>query len=58
MMQFIYVFDDEGRDRLLSLQYEMLKYDAQTHISIFLNKEQQYFADGDFKYALSDVLTF
>ncbi len=58
MGTFIYVFCDEGRDKLLSLQYELLKYDEQRHISVFLNKEQQYFADGDFPYALSDTLTF
>lgn len=55
---FIYVFSDEGRDKLLSLQYEMLKCDEEKHISVFLNKEQQYFADGDFPYTLSDTLTF
>ena len=55
---FIYVFSDEGRDKLLSLQYELLKYDETRHISVFLNKEQQCFSDGDFSYALSDTLTF
>lgn len=58
MSTFIYVFSDEGRDKLLALQYELLKYDKEKHISIFLNKEQQYFADGEFPYALSNTLTF
>ena len=57
MDTFIYVFSDEARDKLLSLQYEMLKC-GDNHISVFLNKEQQYFTDGDFPYVLSDTLTF
>lgn len=58
MGTFIYVFSDEGRDNLLDLQYELLKYDAERHISVFLNKDEQCFADGEFPYALSDMLTF
>lgn len=55
---FIYVFSDEGRDRLTALQYKLLKYDEERHIYVFVNKERQYFADGEFPYALSDTLTF
>ncbi len=58
MGTFIYVFSDEGRDKLFSLHYELLKYDEEKHISVFLNKEQRFFADGDFPYVLSDMLTF
>lgn len=58
MSNFIYVFDEEGRDRLLSLQYEMLKCDNEKRIYVFLNKERQDFANNDFKFALSDTLTF
>lgn len=58
MGAFIYVFSDEGRDKLLALQYELLKYDEEKHIAVFLNKERQCFAGGDFPYALSDTLTF
>lgn len=58
MSNFIYVFDEEGRDRLLSLQYEMLKCDNEKRIYVFLNKERQDFAANEFRYALSDTLTF
>lgn len=58
MSNFIYVFDEEGRDRLLSLQYEMLKCDNEKRIYVFLNKERQDFSNNDFKFALSDTLTF
>lgn len=58
MGAFIYVFSDSGRDKLLALQYEMLKCDAEKHIFVFANKESQCFAGEDFPYALTDTLTF
>lgn len=58
MTNFIYVFDEKGRDTLLAQKYELLKSDEQKHIYVFVNKERQTFAGGDFAYALSDTLTF
>lgn len=58
MAKFIYVFDEKGRDALLAQNYEMLKCNEQKHIYVFINQERQTFAQEDFKYALSDVLTF
>lgn len=58
MPAFIYVFDEEGRNQLLALQYEMLKCDDKKSIYVFLNKERQDFSSNDFKFALSDTLTF
>lgn len=58
MPTFIYVFDEEGRNQLLDLQYEMLKCDERNCIYVFLNKERQDFSSNDFKFALSDTLTF
>lgn len=58
MPNFIYVFNEEGRDQLLALQYEMLKCDNEKRIYVFLNKERQDFSNNDFKFALSDTLTF
>ena len=58
MPNFIYVFNEEGRDQLLALQYEMLKCDNEKCIYVFLNKERQDFSNNDFKFALSDTLTF
>lgn len=58
MANFIYVFDEKGRDMLLAQRYEMLKCDERKHIYVFINQERQTFAQGDFTYALSDTLTF
>lgn len=58
MANFIYVFSEEGRDKLLSLQYEMLKCDDSKRIYVFLNKERQDFSCEGLKFALSDTLTF
>ena len=58
MPNFIYVFSTEGRDKLLSMQYEMLKCDEDRHIFVFLNKGRMDFSCSDFKFALSDTLTF
>lgn len=58
MTGFIYVFGDEGRDILLSKQYELLKSDNAKHIHVFLNKDEQNFACDGVTYALSNTLTF
>lgn len=58
MPNFIYVFGEQEKDRLLALKYQMVKCDKNKHIYVFLNKEQIDFAVGDIKYALSDMLTF
>ena len=58
MTNFIYVFDEKGRDALLAQKYELLKSDEQKHIYVFINQESQTFAKNEFTYALSDTLTF
>ncbi len=58
MSGFIYVFSDEGRDILLSQQYELLKSDTAKHIYVFVNKDEQNFACDGVPYALSNTLTF
>lgn len=58
MHGFIYVFSDEGRDILLSQQYELLKSDNIRHIYVFVNKDGQNFVYDGVPYALSDTLTF
>lgn len=58
MSNFIYTFSKEGRDHLLALQYEMLKCDDERGVYVFLNKECRNFTTSEFKYALSDTLTF
>ena len=58
MPNFIYVFGEQEKDKLLAMKYEMIKCDKEKHIYVFLNKERLDFAFGDIKYALSDTLTF
>ena len=58
MVKFIYVFDDDAYRKLLSLQYHLIKADAENNLYVFLNAANQLFAEGDFKYVLSDTLTF
>lgn len=58
MANFIYVFGAESRDRLIALQYELLRADEENHIYVFLNKECQSFSCDDIKFAMSDTLTF
>jgi len=58
MGSFIYVFSAEGRDKLLSMQYELLKSDDAKSIFVFLNKGRQNFSCDGIPWAVSDTLTF
>lgn len=58
MDNFIYVFTESDRDRLLSLGFTILKADESTDIYVFVNNGQQKFTVDDMKFALSDTLTF
>ncbi len=58
MANFIYVFGTDSRDKLLAMQYELLKSDEAKCIYVFLNKECQNFSYDGIKFALSDTLTF
>lgn len=58
MGNFIYVFTKSDRDKLLSLEFTMLKADESADIYIFINDGQRKFTVDDIKFALSDTLTF
>lgn len=58
MSNFIYAFDIESRDKLISMQYELLKSDDERHIFVFLNKERQDFSCDGIQCVMSDTLTF
>lgn len=57
-MSFIYVFNSESRDKLLSAGFHMLKEDVVQGIFVFENPTEQTFAMPDVSYILSDTLTF
>lgn len=58
MANFIYVFGEDAYEKLIELQYELVKPDFEKSVFVFLNDEQQRFSEEDFKFALSDTLTF
>ena len=58
MENFIYVFDENARDQLLSRGSEMLGQNNEKHIFVFLNTGNLNFEDEDIRYVLSDTLTF
>lgn len=57
-MKFIYVFNKEARDAMLSLGLKLLKEDRRNQIYIFENSERMCFSRSDFYYMVSDTLTF
>ena len=59
--KFIYVFNQDARDKLLSAHYRLLKADEQQNIFVFENTGIHSFAaksTDDFSFILSDTLTF
>lgn len=58
MENFIYVFDENARDQLLSKGCEMLGQNNEKHIFVFLNTGNLNFEDENIRYVLSDTLTF
>lgn len=57
MKYFIYVFDEETRDKLLAAGLVMFKADPEGGRYVFLNDGAFTFADGT-RYVLADTLTF
>lgn len=55
---FIYVFDEDARDKLLDMNYKLLKRDEKNHIYVFINEGQELLALGDISYILSNTITF
>ena len=58
MGNFIYVFSVDAYKKLIKLQYKVIKSDFEKGVFVFLNFYSQKFSDGDFKFTLSDTLTF
>lgn len=65
MKKFIYVFNNEAKNKLLNLGYNLIKSDDNSHVYIFNseNKSRTFSADIiegtiDVSYILSDSLTF
>lgn len=58
MTNFIYVFDENAKNKLLDMQFKMLKADAKNNVYIFVNEGQKNFAIDDISYVMSNTLTF
>lgn len=58
MKHFLYAFDEGERDKLLALNYVLVKSDNHNHIYIFENKDNLTFNLKDSKIIESDKLTF
>lgn len=56
--RFIYVFDENTRDSLLSKSYKMITADTNKNIYVFENKFEMKFDMSDIKCVYSDTLTF
>ena len=55
---FIYVFDADAKNKLLSMQFMMLMSDDKKNVYIFVNDDNENFAVDDIPYMISDTLTF
>lgn len=58
MSQFIYVFDENGKDELEKLGLEIVREDTARGIYVFLNSITLNFSSIKSKFAFSDMLTF
>ncbi len=58
MESFIYAFNEEARDTLLSKRYQLLKSDPRKHIYVFVNKDGENFMRDNTQFVLSNTLTF
>lgn len=55
---FIYVFDADAKNKLLEMQFMMLKSDDKNNVYIFVNDDNENFVVDDIPYVISDTLTF
>lgn len=58
MEKFLYVFDKESRDELISVGFKLLKSDKKNDVYIFVNRMDMAFELADISFVRSDTLTF
>ena len=56
--KFIYVFSAEDKNKLLSLGYNLLKYDESQNIYVFNNTGEFRFSSNDMDFVFTSTLTF
>lgn len=57
-MHFICVFDEDAKERLLALGFNLIKSDDENSIYTFARGDRMDFASEDISYVLSDTITF
>lgn len=57
-MKFIYVFGEDGKEKMLQLGYELVSSNKKNNVYVFLNQDRQNFENLDVKAVFSDMLTF
>lgn len=55
---FIYVFDNEAKEKLLSRGYKLIRSDEKSVVYVFENRDTLTFTEQEIQFVLSDVLTF
>lgn len=55
---FIYVFDEQSRDLLLSKGFIPIKFDEQNNIFAFINQETENFVFSEIIHLCTDKITF
>lgn len=58
MERFLYVFDKESRDKLISVGFELLKSDNKNDVYIFANRMDMAFELASISFVRSNTLTF
>lgn len=58
MENFLYVFDKESRDELLSIGFRLLKSDNKNDVYVFANRNDMAFELSEISFVRSDTLTF
>lgn len=56
--RFIYVFDDDARDKLLSAGFSMLHADNTNHAYVFAANSKLSFSFEEISYVATDTLTY
>lgn len=55
---FIYVFDEETKDKMIELGYDLIKESKDGKEFVFCFNNNSIYSFSDIKYVVSDVLTF
>jgi hypothetical protein len=58
MERFLYVFDENARDELITAGFQILKSDKQNNVYVFANRMDMAFELSNVTFVRSNTLTF